>query len=76
MAKFYFHILEYNVLVADDDGLELRNMAEARLEAAHTARDLVQADFGSGVAVSEGEILIADKRGTVLERMPLRGVLY
>jgi hypothetical protein len=68
MQIFYFNISESGVLVRDLEGLELSNIAEARLEALKGARSLLAAAVREGRLPLDDAIVVTDEAGrTVVE---------
>lgn len=75
MTRYYFHIHSAGQITPDEEGIELPSMAEARLEAHLSARDLAMAAMRGGRGVDASEIEIADGRGKILAAIAVRSSL-
>lgn len=67
MPHFYFHIREQGQLIPDEDGLMLRDLAEARQEAMESCLDLIRNRVHGDHRMDGLQIEIADASGTVIE---------
>lgn len=65
MARFYFRIIN-DIEVADEDGQELHNLAEAHLKAIEAARDLASASVRLGRLDLKHRIQVQNDAGAVL----------
>lgn len=75
MARYFFHIRDASVVIPDDEGIELRDMHAARIEARQSAVDLGTAQMRLGQGIDRHAIEIADCHGKVLETVPVRSFL-
>jgi hypothetical protein len=75
MPKYFFHIRTVDALIRDPDGSDLPDLEAARIEAGHSARDLL-AELLRGGEVLDGQVFeISDEAGNVLERIPFNSVV-
>ena len=65
MARFHFRIIN-DIEVVDEQGQELRNLAEAHLKAIEAARDLASASVRLGRLDLKHRIEVQDDAGAVL----------
>lgn len=65
MARYYFNI-KNDIVVADPEGQELDNLAAARQQAVHYARDLAAEAVRQGAVDLKHRIEIADEDGEPL----------
>jgi hypothetical protein len=72
MTRFYFHIREGLRLIPDEEGLDLPNMAAARLEAEASAVDLARAAARYATCGSASAIEITDDSGRCLDWVEVR----
>ena len=75
MAKYYFHIREGGVLIADDEGLHLSDIGAARAEAWLSAGDLLAASYRDRRESRTQTIELADEFGNILDVMAARKLL-
>jgi hypothetical protein len=73
---YFFNILHCGQLIPDDEGLYLPDMEAARIEARHTANDLVAGDIVIGKSVSADVVQITTVAGEVVEALPVRDVFH
>jgi hypothetical protein len=71
MAMFYFHIQRGDLLVEDQEGSDLADLAEAREEALEAARDILAEAIRSGNDWADKAFVITDVRGRRLMTMPM-----
>jgi hypothetical protein len=71
MAMFYFHIQRGDLLVEDQEGSDLADLAEAREEALEAARDILAEAIRSGNDWAEKAFVITDVQGRRLMTMPM-----
>jgi hypothetical protein len=76
MTRYYFHIRDELVVIPDDEGLDLLDMHAARIEARLSALDLGMAEIRKGCGVDRRAIEIADRKGKILETVPIRAFLH
>jgi hypothetical protein len=76
VARYYFHIRDRDVFIADDDGMELRDIDAAVIEARTTAHEWVAANVRSGRGTGASIIEIMDWEGVILNAVPMRGTLH
>lgn len=62
MARFFFHI-KNDIEVTDPEGQELDNLAAARQQAVHYARDLAAEAVRQGEVDLKHRIVVADEDG-------------
>ena len=72
MPHFYFHIREQGQLIPDEDGMMLRDLAEARQEATESCLDLIRNRVHGDHRVDGLRIEIADASGTIIESVNVR----
>jgi hypothetical protein len=75
MPRYFFNIRSADGVLRDPDGTELPDLDAARVEAEHSARDLLANILRQGGELNGQVFEIADDRGKVLERLPFRSVL-
>lgn len=75
MPTFYFHLRDGNTYVADETGMELNDLNEARAEAVRGARDILADQLRAGEALDGQRIEIADDHGEVLEVVTFKEAL-
>jgi hypothetical protein len=73
--RYFFNIRDRELLISDEEGTELANLAAARAEARLSARDLAMDDLRGGRAVAPLAIEITDGSGAVLETLQVRDVM-
>jgi hypothetical protein len=62
MPRYFFHVKRGQMTVLDQEGIELANTAEAEIEAARRAQQIVGEDASKGVPASTGGmIIVADE---------------
>ena len=62
MPRYFFHVYD-DVIAEDEEGAELPNLAAARLNALHGARDLICEQVRRGYMVLSHWIDVADDQG-------------
>jgi hypothetical protein len=67
MGRFYFHILEGDDLVRDDEGSDLLDLSEARREALAAIREMVAEAVKFGKDDRAEALIIADSQDRVIE---------
>ena len=65
MPRFFFNVYD-DVIATDEEGLELPNLAAARLQAVKGARDLIVSQVKHGYMVLSHWIDVADDQGKVV----------
>jgi hypothetical protein len=71
MGRFFFHIRMSDQVISDQEGLDLPDVAAARLEALAAARYILADAIRSGSDNIPEAFLIADGEGRELETVPL-----
>jgi hypothetical protein len=72
MPHFYFHIREQGQLIPDEDGLMLRDLAQARQEAMESCLDLLRNRIHGEHSLDGLRIEIADASGKIIESVNVR----
>jgi hypothetical protein len=62
MPRYFFHVYD-DVIAEDEEGAELPNLAAARLNALHGARDLMSEQVRRGYIVLSHWIDVMDEQG-------------
>ena len=73
--RYYFHIRDLDGLIPDEEGSELSNIADARMEARASALDFAMNDLRCGHRIDERRIEIANEDGRILETVSVRDVI-
>ena len=71
MPRFYFHVYD-DVIAQDEEGMELPNLAAARLNAIRGARDLIAEQVRHGHFVLSHWIDVVDENGEKVLTLPFR----
>jgi hypothetical protein len=72
MPQFYFHIREQGRLIPDEEGMNLRNLKEAKQEALESCLDLVRNRVHGHHRVDGLRIEIANASGTIIDSVNVR----
>jgi hypothetical protein len=72
MPQFYFHIREQGRLIPDEEGMNLRNLKEAKQEAMESCLDLVRNRVHGHHRVDGLRIEIANASGTIIDSVNVR----
>jgi uncharacterized protein DUF6894 len=75
MQRYFFHVRDGQGFVPDEEGVVLANMAEARVEAVRSARDILADQLREGKALDGQKIEITDAAGQVLETLAFKDAL-
>ena len=75
MGRFYFHLHSGEKVIADEEGLDLPDVAAARLEALAAARYILADAIRAGTENIPEAFVIADSEGRELETVNLAVVL-
>ena len=70
MPHYYFHVRRGQITVLDQEGIELADAAQAEVEAAHRAQQVVTGNVLNGVPVSRGTIIVDDENWRRLFELP------
>ena len=80
MPRYYFHIRRGQMTVLDQEGIELADTVDARVEAAQRAQQIVNraslngaslnGEFLNGQSASDGGIIVADDNWETLFELP------
>lgn len=62
MPRYFFHLFD-DIIVQDEEGVELPNLAAARLRALIGARDIISEQVRHGYFVLSHRIDVADEQG-------------
>ena len=76
MALYFFHIRTSGVRIADDEGVDLRDLRAAHDELLASAQDLAVADMSAGHDIADDSIEMEDASGHLIEIMPIRRLLH
>jgi hypothetical protein len=71
VPRYFFHVYD-DVIAHDDEGLELPNIAAARLNAIRGARDLIAEQVRHGYFVLSHWIEVLDEKGETVLTLPFR----
>lgn len=71
MSQYFFSIRDSHGLIADEEGSECRNDADALEEATASARDLAKQYIDSHTAFAGSSIEVRDARGVLLASIAL-----
>ena len=71
MPRYFFNVYD-DVIAHDDEGLELPNIAAARLNAMRGARDLIAEQVRHGYFVLSHWIEVLDEAGETVLTLPFR----
>jgi hypothetical protein len=75
MPRYFFHIRQGEDLIPDDEGAEFEDLEAARVEAAHSCRDLaVQEIRRGGSPVMFCTVEIWDESGKLLDTIHARKI--
>jgi hypothetical protein len=72
MPKFYLHLCENGHRVQDTEGMDLRDLLEARAEAVAAAREILADAMRNGTLLSSGWFEIAGAGGVLLSIVHFR----
>lgn len=75
MPTYFLHLHECGTVTEDDDGLELPDLAAARRVATEAARDVMAGEVKQGRLCLSCCIVIGDREGGEVDRIPFRDVL-
>ena len=67
MPRFHLNIVNGEGMSADEEGMELPDLAGARAEAIRGIRSILASEIGGGTIDLGGRIEIADSQGKILE---------
>ena len=73
--RVYFHLNECGVVVADEDGVELPDVATARQRALESVRDVMAGEVRAGRLCLSCRIDVQDADGQLLFSLPFRDAL-
>jgi len=71
VPRYYFDVYD-DVIAKDDEGMELPNIAAARLNAIAGARDIIAAQVRHGYLVRSHWIEVRDEAGETVLTLPFR----
>jgi hypothetical protein len=75
MARFYFHLRHEVGLITDVEGVELKDLSEAKQVALCSARELLADSLKGGSSRVADALVIADENGQSIETVRLGDVL-
>jgi hypothetical protein len=75
MQKLFFHLHECGTVIADEEGIEVESLAEARLRALKEARSIMSSEVAAGKLCLSCHISVEDAEGTALVIVPFREAL-
>lgn len=75
MPRYFFNIITASGAIVDDEGSDLRNLGQARLEAIKDARALMSTAMQDGRTIFGRSIAICDETGDVLMVLPFSEVV-
>ena len=70
MPRYFFHVKHGQMIVLDQEGIELADAAQAEVEAASRAQQIVTGDALNGGPVSKGTIIVDDENWRRLFELP------
>ena len=75
MSHYYFHVRRGQITVLDHEGIELADTADAKVEAAQRAEQVVNGEATNGASMNEasanrGGIIVADDNWQTLFEYP------
>jgi Domain of unknown function (DUF6894) len=70
VPRYYFHVKSPQLTVLDQEGVELVDIANAVIEAARRAQEIVSKEFLLGVSAVSRMIIIADDELHTLTELP------
>ncbi|MDI6028684.1 hypothetical protein QBK99_21145 [Corticibacterium sp. UT-5YL-CI-8] len=70
MPRYFFHLVKRTEVLRDDEGSELPDLEQARLEALNDARHLMAEAIRSGKDISSRSVQICDEAGNILLLLP------
>jgi hypothetical protein len=70
MPRYFFHVKRGQVTVLDQEGVELADTAEAEVEAARRAQQVVSGEALKGAPASSGTIIVADENWRRVFELP------
>ena len=70
MARYFMNLHDCGTLIADEEGLELTGLDEARRAAVRAARDVMCADVAEGTLCLASYIDVLDESGASVVRVP------
>ena len=71
MPRYFFHVYD-DVIAKDDEGMDLPNLAAARLNAIRGARDIISEQVRHGHLVLSHWIDVVDEGGATVLTLPFR----
>jgi hypothetical protein len=76
MARYFFHLIDEDLPVSDEDGIELADDAVASTYAIHCARDIIAETIRTGQIIRlASSLLVADQAGRELQRIRFSDVI-
>jgi hypothetical protein len=76
MSRYFFHVVDDDGRVTDDEGLELPDLEAATIECKEIAGELLIATFNSDQEVDNRRIEVTDCGGQVLKVCKLRDLIH
>jgi hypothetical protein len=73
VARVFFDLNVANEWVRDEEGVEFKDVADAKADAAAALHEMVAADIEAQLPVQPRSIIIRDEHGTTLVRVKMRG---
>jgi Domain of unknown function (DUF6894) len=61
VPRYFFHVRRGQMTVLDQEGIALSGTAQAEVEAARRAQQIVTGDASNGAPVSRGTIIVDDE---------------
>ena len=72
LARYYFNTHDRDGLIRDDEGLELTNLSEAKVQALEGARSFIADGIRTGIAIDHGmRFDVTDDAGNLLHSISL-----
>ena len=75
MPRYFVDLVQAGEISADEEGMELRDMAAVRSEVESTIREIVSDSVRAGRAIGDGEIRVRDTKGRNILALKFRDVV-
>lgn len=74
MPRYYFHLYSHD-RIPDEEGVDLPDLAAARMEAVLSARELMAADVARGRLQLDQRIEVTDENSRIVLAVPFRDII-
>ena len=75
MPRYFFDILESDVVIRDEEGMELANVDTVRLEAIEGAREVMADEVRFSGRIENRAMQVRDESGNVVLEMPFSSAI-